>query len=186
MSRLLKLCLPTRDVWNPEKEVFDIIGGDEIELEHSLYTLAGWEAKWKTQFAKKEGLTHKQLLDYIMNFMCQTPDVPRTAWLTLDNETLEKIQKYMEDPQSGTTIKSPTSGKLTNKRETVSAELLYCYMFQLGIPMECERWHLNRLMTLIDVCAIKSTPPKKMSRKEAALLQQQQNAAMRKKLGSKG
>lgn len=183
---MLKLSLPSRDVWDDEKEEFSTIGGQEIELEHSLYTLAGWEAKWHTQFAKNEGLTYKQLLDYIRNFMCQTPNVPSTAWLTLDEETLRKIQEYMEDSHTGTSIKSLKTAKPQTKREVMSAEIIYCYMVQLGIPFECERWHLNRLLTLIDVCAIKSGPPKKMSRQESIALQRQQNASMRAKLGSRG
>lgn len=183
---MLKLSLPSREIWNSDKETFDSIGGVEVELEHSLYTLAGWEAKWKIPFANKKGLTHKQFLDYIMNFMCQTTDIPKSSWLTMDAEILKLIQEYMEDSQTATTIKNSNPGRSKNKREIITAELLYCYMFQQGIPIECEHWHLNRLMTLIDVCAIKSSPPKKMSRKDAAILQQQQNARMRAKFGSKG
>lgn len=185
MNGRLKLCLPSREGWDYEKEEYVTFGGQEIELEHSLYTMAAWEAKWKVPFSSKQGLTHKQLLDYIMSFMCQTPDVPKSAWLTLDEKSLKAIQVYMEDSCTAMTIKT-YGQKKTSKRELVTAETLYCYMFQLGIPLECERWHLNRLMALIDMCAIKSAPPKKMSRKEAAMLQQQQNAKMRAKLGSRG
>lgn len=182
---MLKLFLPSREIWDDKKEEFSTIGGYEVELEHSLYTMAAWEAKWKVGFTNKQGLTQKQLFDYITTFMCQTPDVPKSAWLTINDEIVKKIQEYMEDPCTATKINSHAVNK-PKKRETVTAEILYCQMFQLGIPLECEHWHLNRLMTLIEVCAIKNSPPKKMSRKEVAALQQKQNAAMRAKLGSKG
>lgn len=186
MLKRLKIRLPEREIWDDEKEEFGTIGGYEIELEHSLYTIAGWEAKWHTQFAAKDGLGQREFLDYIRSFMCQTPDIPATAWLTLDDETLRKIQEYMEDPHTGTKIKSLSHNKPQSRRETPSAEIIYYYMVQLGIPFECEHWHLNQLLTLIDVCAIKSGPAKKMSHKDAAALRQQQNAAMRAKLGSRG
>lgn len=186
MSRILRLHLPTRDIWDDVKEEFGTIGGYDVELEHSLYTIAGWESKWHTQFAKTGGLTHKEFIDYVMSFMCQTPNIPKTAWLTLDERCIKAINNYMEDPNTGTSIKSLEKKRYGGRKKIPSAEILYFYMFQMGIPMECERWHLNRLLTLIDVCAIKSGPQKKMSHKDAALLQQQQNAAMRAKLGSRG
>lgn len=186
MSRRLKLLLPKRDIWDDVKEEFGTIGGVEVELEHSLYTIAGWEAKWHIPFAKTGGLTQKEFVDYIINFMCQTPDIPSTAWLTLDEKCIKMINDYMEDPHSGTSIKSLEKKRHTGRKEIPSAEILYFYMFQMGIPMECERWHLNRLLMLIDVCAIKSGPQKKMSHKDATTLRQQQNAAMRAKLGSRG
>ena len=174
---------PKLEVWNNETEEFDIIGGD-IELEHSLYTVAAWEAKWKKPFANKKGLTHEELLDYIKNFMCQTKDVSSEVWLALSSDDLKKVADYMEDSMTATTIKRLPGGK--SKSSIVTAELIYFYMANYGIPFECEHWHLNRLMTLIDVCADKNTPPKKMSKTDAARKQAEQNAAMRKRFNSKG
>lgn len=183
---MLKLSLPKLDIWDEKTEEFKEIGGQTIELEHSLYTLAGWEAKWKTPFASKKGLTQEQRLDYIMNFMCQTEDVPRSAWLTLNQECFKKINDYMEDSQTATTVKRLSNAFVSYRNQIVTAELIYFYMTQFNIPPQYEHWHLNRLMTLLDVCSIKNTPPKKMSRREAAQMQEAQNAALRAKLGSRG
>lgn len=183
---MLKLSLPKLDVWNDKTEEFDELGGQTVELEHSLYTMAAWEAKWKTPFAAKKGLTQEQLLDYITNFMCQTPEIPRSAWLTLNQECLKKVSDYMEDSQTATTIKKLSNRVGSGRNQIVTAELIYFYMTQFNIPPEYERWHLNRLMTLLDVCSAKSAPPKKMGRREAAQMREAQNAALRAKLGSRG
>lgn len=185
---MLKLSLPKLDIWQEGPEEFETIGGIDVELEHSLYTIAGWEAKWHKAFASKGGLERKELTDYICNFMCQTPDVPKSAWLTLGQKELQQISDYMQDSHSAITFKdnSITEGKRTGRKETMYAETIYWYMFRLGIPLECEHWHLNRLMTLINVCAIKSSPPKKMGKREAAAMRSKQNAALRQKLGSRG
>lgn len=185
---MLKLSLPKLDIWREEIEEFETIGGIDVELEHSLYTIAGWEAKWHKAFVSKGGLGHKELIDYIRNFMCQTPDVPKEAWATLGQKEFNAISDYMQDPHSAVKIKDAEAyvGKRSGRNETMYSEVIYCYMFQLGIPLECEHWHLNKLMTLINVCAIKSQPPKKMGKREAAAMRAKQNMALRQKLGSRG
>lgn len=179
---MLRLSLKL-EVWNEETEEFENIGSD-LEFEHSLYTIAAWEAKWKKPFANKKGLKKEELLDYIKNFMCQTKDVPPQTWLALTSNDVKQIADYMEDPMTATTVKHQNGSK--RSRSFVTSELIYFYMANYGIPWECEHWHLNRLMTLIDVCAAKNTPPKKMGKRDAAKQQASQNARMRKMLGSKG
>ncbi len=184
---MLRLFLPKSEIWNPEKEAFEYIGRIPVDLEHSLYTISGWEMKWKIPFAGRKGLTHEQLLDYIMNFMCQTPNISKKEWLSMDQKTIKMIAEYMENPMTATTINHHYSGKKVGSRhETVTSELIYFYMAQFGIPFECEHWHLNRLMMLINVCAVKNSAPKKMGKGEAAALQRRLNAERRAKTGSRG
>lgn len=184
---MLRLSLPTYELWNPEKEIFETVGNVVVDLEHSLYTISGWEMKWKVPFAGQKGLTHEQLFDYIINFMCQTPDIPTKTWLSVDQKTIKEISDYMEDPMTATTISRHYAGKKVGGRhETVTSELIYFYMAQFGIPFECEHWHLNRLMMLINVCAVKNSPTKKMGKGEAAALQRRLNAERRAKTGSRG
>lgn len=166
---MLKLSLRPIDVWDDENEEYITIGGVEVELEHSLYTVSLWEQKHKKPFASLKGLERKELLDYISNMMCQTPNIPSTAWLTLTQEDVVKIQEYLNDPGCATKVYHFGAGANGGKKETMSAELIYFYMAQFNIPLEFEHWHLNRLMTLIDVAAVKNSPPRKMGKREAAM-----------------
>ena len=61
-------------------------------------------------------------------------------------------------------------------------------MVSLQIPAEYEKWHINRLLTLIQVCNVKNAPndTKKMSKNEIARNYDAINAARRAKLHTKG
>ena len=70
----------------------------------------------------------------------------------------------------------------------ITSELIYCWMVSYRIPFECQKWHLNRLLTLIKICSIKnqSKDVKKMSRSAVMKQNAAINRARRAKTGSKG
>ena len=59
-------------------------------------------------------------------------------------------------------------------------------LFRSNIPMECEEWFLNKLLTLIKVFSVKNSPQKKKSQAEIAAENRAINAQRRAKMNSKG
>lgn len=93
------------------------------------------------------------------------------------------INDYISAPMTATTITEPP-GK--NSREVVTSEVLYYYMISCNIPFECEKWHLNRLLTLIRVCSVKNQPAKKKPMAEVMKSNAALNSARKKQLNTKG
>lgn len=116
--------------------------------------------------------------------MTITQNVDPNVYMRLSNSNIKEINEYIDNPMTATTF----SMNLTDKKssEIVTSELIYYWMIALQIPMECQKWHLNRLLTLIRVCNIKNTPPKKMSGREIISRNAALNAARRKQLNTKG
>ena len=73
-----------------------------------------------------------------------------------------------------------------HSNEVITNELIYYWMTELNIPFSCEKWHINRLFTLIEVASIKKQPPKKMSKSAIMRQNHSLNAARRAKYGTRG
>ena len=107
-----------------------------------------------------------------------------TVYYALNNSQIEEIFKYVNDPMTATRIpKQPQTG---GSKDVITSELIYYWMVSLGIPFECQNWHLNRLLTLIEVCNIKQTPAKKRNFSEMAAERAMLNASRRKAHNSRG
>lgn len=164
------------ELFNDDTNEFYYFSGGVLQLEHSLISVSKWESKWHIPFLdEKKEKTLEQMRDYVR---CMTLNQVKDPiiYSMLTKENYETIQKYIEDPMSATTITEPPWMKQrakTNSEKTTS-ELIYCWMILANIPVEFEKWHINRLMTLIRVVGIKSDP-KKMSAKEAAMQRQMLN-----------
>lgn len=169
--------------WDEEKQEFVEPTVQVLELEHSLASISKWESEWNKPFYSKQEKTYEETLDYI-RCMTITPNVDPNVYAHLTNNNIRKINKYIESPMTATTFSNDKSAK--NSRETITSELIYYWMTVLNIPFECENWHFNRLITLIKVCNIKSTPPKKRSKKDIMRDNAALNAARRQQLNTKG
>lgn len=184
-----KLIIPGDDFWDPVNEKF-LKGKDTtLILEHSLLSLSKWEQKWKISFLdtlNKKKMTGEQFMDYI-RCMCITPPADPDIFKSLPPSVVQEIVSYIEDPMSATTITEPPGPKKQGHIKVITSEVIYYWMSALQIPFDpCEKWHLNRLMTLIKIASIEQQPDKKMSRKEALAQQRSLNAARRARTGSKG
>lgn len=181
---MLKLYLPKREMFNEETNEFVYDGKDiTLTLEHSLVSVSRWESKWKEPFLSSKGMSLAQSLDYI-KCMTITQNVDPDVYRRITDVEMQQVNEYMNDPMTATTFSKEPPGKAN--KEIITSEIIYYWMFKLGIPLECQKWHFNRLMTLIKVCSIKEAPPKKMSKNEIFNQNRMLNQARRKALHSKG
>lgn len=180
---MLRITIPAVEQWDEIKQEFILTKEQTLSLEHSLVSLSKWESKWCKAFLTKQEKTFEETLDYI-KFMTLTQNVDPEIYKYLTNENIEEVNRYIEAPMTATYFSEDKTGKTS--REQITAELIYYWMISLNIPFECQKWHLNRLLTLIKVCNIKNTPPKKRSKKEIMSRNAALNAARRKQLNTKG
>lgn len=180
---MLKIEVPYWEDFNPETSEIIPHAGATLTLEHSLVSLAKWESKYNKPFISQDPKTVDETIDYI-RFMCLSKNISPDVFLHIPPDEIQRINQYIELPMTATTF-SDRENK-SHKREIITAEILYWEMIALNIPFECQKWHLNRLLTLIHVCALKQEKPKKMGKKATMKRNAALNAARRKKLGTSG
>lgn len=162
---MLQITIPGLEEYNEETEEFINHKDTVLKLEHSLVSISKWESKWHKSFLHAtEEFTEEELIDYI-KCMTITQNVPDDVYFRLTSKNIKEINSYIENPMSATWFGESKTG---NKKggDVVTSELIYYWMIAFNIPLECEKWHLNRLLTLIKICTIKNNPPKKMSKQE--------------------
>ena len=153
-----------------------------LQMEHSLVSISKWESKWCKSYFSTKDKTTEEVIDYI-RCMTITQNVKNEIYNNLTNDNIETVSKYIVSPMSATFFNDIDNSP---SKEIITSEIIYYWMIALNIPFECQKWHLNKLMTLIRVCDIKNQPPKKRSQKEIMSRNAALNAARRKRLNSKG
>lgn len=170
--------------WDSENEVFVNVPETEIRLEHSLRAVSKWESRHCKPFLGRREWTAGETLDYI-RCMCMDEGANPAVFLSLSREQIEAVQKYIDLPMTATWF-SNRNQQSANRGSAVTSELIYFWMTSYGIDWQAQDWHLNRLMTLIQVCSEKNKPAKKMPKNQAAARQRALNAARRRKYHTGG
>lgn len=179
---MLKIKIPAIELYDEERNLFIMSKEYELQLEHSLVSLSKWEAKWHKPFLTKGDKNNEEALDYI-RCMTISQNVEDEAYSLIKSDLMEKITEYIGDPMTATTFRQE---KESPNKEIITSELIYYWMISFNIPFECQKWHLNRLLTLINVCNIKNQPAKKMSKKELAARNRSLNEARKAKYNTSG
>lgn len=180
---MLRVTIPATELWDEVKEEFINVKEQTLQLEHSLVSLSKWESKWHKPFISKDTKTEEETIDYI-KCMTITQNVDPKVYDFIPSNVRDEIKEYIDDKMTATWFADDKGGK--SNSEQITSELIYYWMIAQNIPFECEKWHLNRLLTLIKVCNIKSQPTKKMSKKALMSRNAALNAARRKQLNTRG
>lgn len=180
---MLRITVPAAEFFDEVREEFVYAKEVTLQLEHSLVSLSKWESKWNKAFLGKQEKTDEEILDYV-RCMTLTQNVDPEVYTRLSAQNYAAINAYIEAPMTATYFSEDKQSK--GNREVVTSELIYYWMISYNIPVEFQKWHLNRLLTLIRVCNIKNSPPKKRSKRELMRRNAALNAARRNRLGSKG
>ena len=188
MLQVIIPATPEVELWDYEKQEFIIREAtkeQKLQLEHSLVSLSKWESKWCKPFLSEEKMTEEESIDYI-RCMTLTQNVPSEIYNNIPNTVIEEVSEYIAKPMTATWFTEDKRKGRKSNNEKVTAELIYYWMISLNIPMKCEKWHLNRLLTLIRVCDIKNAPPKKMSKRSILSQNAALNAARKQRLNTNG
>lgn len=180
---MLTITVPKTELFIPTTSSFVNVAEHTLQMEHSLLAMAKWESKWHKPFLRdKPPKTGEEMLDYL-KCMTITKNVDPMVYYCLTEDNIKAINEYIENPMTATWFSDKTK---KHSHEVLTAEIIYYQMVALQIPFECQKWHLNRLLTLIRVCDEKNAPPKKMSKNDIYSRNRALNAARRAASGSKG
>ena len=187
---MLEIIIDQREGFDEETQEFVKIPRTVLQLEHSLISVSKWEAKWHKPFLQSSNdLKPEEILDYIKCMTISPGKVDDRVYFFLTQENVKEITEYIQNPMTATWFAEDKRGP--RNREIITSELIYYWMVALQIPFECQKWHLNRLLTLVRVCNAKneeSSPNNKNKMSKSALMSRNAalNAQRKAKLHTKG
>lgn len=180
---MLTITIKSVELYDEKTSKFFWSKEQTLVLEHSLVSLSKWESTWCKPFLSRKNLTREETIDYI-KCMTITQGVDPNVYEFIDQDFIEKVSAYIDRPMTATTFKQE-KGQVNT--EVITSELIYYWMIAFQIPYTYEKWHLNRLLTLIKVCNVKNgKSKKKLSSKEIAARNRELNAARLKELNTTG
>lgn len=177
---MLEITVPQKeDVWIESKQEFMTVPETKYKFEHSLISISKWEQAYKKPFLSTD-LTTEEFIGYIKCMSLLPIDDKKIAYLFMDRGVVDKIKNYIIDPMTATTFNRDNIDRMkqhNGRNDIITNEIIYYWMSELNLPFDvCEKWHLNRLLALIEVCNLKKTPSKQMSKNDIY----KQNASLNK------
>ena len=180
---MLSINIKTRELFDERTSEFITVKGGTLKLEHSLVSISKWESKWKIPFLSNKKKTNVQIDDYI-RCMSVNGDPDPILIASISSEDKNRIIDYIEEKQTATWF-SNLDDKRNTKSDVITSELIYYWMIEYQIPHEYEKWHLSRLLTLIEICNRKNSTPKKMTQTEIIARNKALNAKRKARLHNK-
>lgn len=180
---MLEIYIPAMEFYDESNNIFIHVAGQNLKLEHSLVSLSKWESIWEKPFLSQKNMTEAETISYI-KCMTITQNVNPALYKGITQDIINQVNSYIAHPMTATTF--PNKDPRRINREIITAEIIYYWMITLNVPFECQKWHLNKLLTLLNVCNIKSQPGKKMSPREVIARNKALNAERKSKLNTRG
>ena len=183
---MLQLTINGGELFDERASKFIKVKPQTLQLEHSLVSISKWEAKWKKPYLNpRNPMTYEETIDYI-RFMTVSPQhVDPNVYRFINDSHVKAVMEYINDPMTATTISD--SNRKRGPQQVLTSELIYYYMTAYQIPFDpCQKWHFNRLMTLIRVCDAKQQKPTKMSQSEINSRNRARNAARKARYNTRG
>lgn len=160
---MLTIVVPERKLWDEQNEQFLYVKETALMLEHSLISISKWEETWCVPFLSNEKHTPEQMLDYI-RCMTLNKAVDPNVYLCLTSENYQAIAKYIDAQRTASHV-TRRNNKRKTSGEQVTSELIYYWLASLQIPFDpVQKWHLSRLLQLIDIADVKNNPDSKKKR----------------------
>lgn len=185
---MLTIIIPQSEGFNEITSEFITIPETRLNLEHSLISISKWESKWHKAFLKDNNKTPEEMLYYI-KCMTLNKNVDESVYNFLNHDHINKITNYMKDRQSAAYLNEAGEKMLSGKSasgDVLTSDLIYYMMFSLRIPMECQKWHINRLLILIHIFNVKNSAGKKLNKRSILSSNAAINASRRKKYNTRG
>ena len=183
----LIITVPGKELFNNTTQEFIYLDDTVLTLEHSLISISKWEEIYEKPFLGdgSEQYTNKTPEEILIYIKCMTvtpTNVPDEVYNRLTEKNLEDIMNYIGSKRSASSVHHWK--KNNSKPEILTSERLYASMVGLRIPVKFEKWFLNRLIMLIEICA-SDQDTSKMSKSEALAQQRALNAQRRAKAKAK-
>lgn len=188
---MLKILVPAKEWYDEEKKEFFYIEKTTLRLEHSLISISEWESRWEKPFLEtrpdQPQRTREEMLDYI-RCMCLDSNVSPYTFYNLTPENIQDINTYINRKMTATWFSEYGKKSGDFQVKVVTSEVIYAWMIQYGVPAEYQKWHLNRLLTLIRVLNNfnASSGANKLSKNDLLRRNAALNAARRKAMHTKG
>ena len=184
---MLELTVTPKELFDEETERFVNLPGANLEFEHSLVSLSKWESKYRKPFFSDKDEHKKtpyELLDYFYMMCLQKVDPNIIHFMNSDEINI--IGDYIREDQTATWFSSSETPKGPS-RKTMTSELVYYWLVALSIPFEVDKWHFNRMLTLIEVVNRENNPDNNKHSKGSMISQRRRlNAERRAKFGHGG
>lgn len=175
---MLKIHIPTDEVFDEETNMFHTVSGFDLKFEHSLRSISEWESRYKKPFLSSEK-TSEEMIDYF-RMMSLDENFDDSFF---SQEVLDSLIEYINIKPTATVINHQDDDK---KGPILTSEVIYAYMANAQVPFTCDNWNIHRLMTLLEVIGVLNKPKKKMSQEETISRNKSLNEQRREKLGTSG